>query len=283
MMRELRGLPVVNSMAEGFRSRIAVLREKGIVPTLVILRVGHNPDDLSYEKGIFKRFEPQGAAVRVIELPVDTTQEQLEDALQSCNADTAVHGILIFRPLPKHLSEARLKELIDPRKDVDCLGTVNLAGVFAGSPDAYPPCTAQAVMEILQHAQIDLTGKKTVVVGRSLVVGKPLAMLLLAQNATVTICHTRTRDLASECRAADILIACAGKARMITEEFTAPHQIIVDVGINFVDGRLCGDVDAAVAEKVEALTPVPGGVGTVTTSVLLKHTIRSAELFAEKK
>lgn len=154
---------------------------------------------------------------------------------------------------------------------------VNAAKVFAGDKTGYAPCTAQAVMELLAHYDVDLTGKRVVIVGRSLVVGKPLAMLMLAKNATVTVCHTRTKNIEDECRRADILVACAGSAKMIKKNYTNPEQIVVDVGINFVDGAMCGDVDYDdVAEHVAAITPVPGGVGTVTTSVLLKHTLESA-------
>ena len=191
---------------------------------------------------------------------------------------STVHGILVFRPLPKQLSDDRLKELIRPDKDVDSISMVNAAKVFAGDKTGYAPCTAQAVMELLEHYQADLTGKRVVIVGRSLVVGKPLAMLMLGKNATVTVCHTKTKDIEDECRRADILVACAGSARMIKKNFTNPDQIVVDVGINFVDGVMCGDVDYdEVSEQVAAITPVPGGVGTVTTSVLLKHTLESAE------
>ena len=277
-MQELRGMPVVESLAKNFSEQIARLNEAGIVPKLSVVRVGNCEDDLSYERGIRKRFSAVSALVDVVELPKDVTQEKLEDTILALNGDHTVHGILLFRPLPKHLSDKHVKMLIDPKKDVDCMGELNMARVFAGDPSGYPPCTAQAVMEMLDFYQIDLTGKRVTVVGRSLVVGKPLAMLLLGRNATVTICHTRTKNLFEECVGADILIACAGCAEMITPEFTNPHQIILDVGIHMVDGKLCGDVDyAAVASQVQAITPVPGGVGTVTTSVLLKHTILSAQ------
>lgn len=276
-MQELRGMPVVNSLAEEFSTEIKTLKEKGIAPKLAVVRVGECKDDISYEKGILKRFSAVDALVDVIALPADVTQEKLESVIVSLNQDAGVHGILLFRPLPKHLSEEKIKSLIDQRKDVDCMGTANISHVFAGNKKGYPPCTPQAVMEILDHYDVPLAGKKVTVVGRSLVVGKPLAMLLLGKNATVTICHTKTANLVDECKAADILIACAGVAKMITSDYVNPEQIVIDVGINMVDGKLCGDVDyEKVADKVKAITPVPGGVGTVTTSVLLKHTIMSA-------
>lgn len=276
-MQELRGMPVVNALIEKFGGQVNELKEQGIVPKLSVVRVGERDDDIAYERGILKRFSAVNAVVDVTVLPPDVTQEALEETIVKLNKDDTVHGILLFRPLPKHLSEDRIKALIDETKDVDCMGTANTAHVFAGDKNGYPPCTPQAVIEILDHYGIDLTGKKAVVVGRSLVVGKPLAMLLLKKNATVTICHTRTANLADECKKADILIACAGVAKMITADFVSSEQIVIDVGINMLEGKLCGDVDyEAVADKVKAITPVPGGVGTVTTSVLLKHTIQSA-------
>lgn len=277
-IRQLRGMPVVKSMCAALAPRLEALKERGIIPKLTILRVGANPDDLSYEKGILKRFHDNGAAVEVKELSPDVSQETLEALILSLNEDSSVHGILLFRPLPKTLDEKRISALIAPEKDVDGMGELNLAGVFAGKGDSYPPCTPQAVVELLDAYGIDCTGKRVVIVGRSVVVGKPLAMLLLQKNATVTICHTKTRDLAAECRKADILIACAGVAKMITPAFTNPNQIIVDVGINFADGKLCGDVDYdAVAPLVAGISPVPGGVGTITSTVILKHTVMGAE------
>lgn len=277
-IRQLRGMPVVKSMCAALAPRLEALKEQGIIPKLTIVRVGANPDDLSYEKGILKRFQDNGAAVEVKELPLDVSQEALESLILSLNGDASVHGILLFRPLPQSLDEKRISAFIAPYKDVDGMGEFNLSGVFAGKKDSYPPCTPQAVVELLDGYQIDCTEKRVVIVGRSVVVGKPLSMLLLQRNATVTICHTKTKDLAAECRRADILVACAGVAKMITPEFTNPSQIIVDVGINFVDGKLCGDVDYdTVAPLVAGITPVPGGVGTITSTVILKHTIMSAE------
>lgn len=277
-IRQLRGMPVVKSMCAALAPRLEALKERGIIPKLTILRVGANPDDLSYEKGILKRFHDNGAAVEVKELSPDVSQEVLEALIVSLNEDSSVHGILLFRPLPRSLDEKRISALIDPQKDVDGMGELNLAGVFAGKKDSYPPCTPQAVVELLDGYGIDCTGKRVVIVGRSVVVGKPLSMLLLQKNATVTVCHTKTENLEAECRRADILIACAGVAKMIKPSFTNPKQIIVDVGINFAEGKLCGDVDYdEVAPLVAGITPVPGGVGTITSTVILKHTVMSAE------
>ncbi len=277
-MKELRGMPAAKAILADLQDRVDILKEKGIEPKLTVVRVGAREDDLSYERGIYKRFEGVGAKVETIELPLTATQEELERIIVSLNEDTSVHGVLMFRPLPKTLDEIRIKSLLAEEKDVDCLTSANDAHLFAGDKKGYPPCTPQAVMEILNHYDIDLTGKKVTVVGRSMVVGKPVAMLLLAKNATVTICHTKTQNLQEECRNADIIVACAGVPKMITSDFVREGQVVIDVGIHVVDDKLCGDVDYdSVAEMVEAITPVPGGVGSVTTTVLLKHTIMSAE------
>lgn len=277
-MRELRGMPAAKAMLEDLQTGIEALGEKGIVPKLVVVRVGAREDDLSYERGIYKRFEGVGAKVETIELPLTVTQEELEKVIVTLNEDASVHGVLLFRPLPKNLDENRIKSLLKEEKDVDCLTSANDAHLFAGDKKGYPPCTPQAVMEILEHYDIDLTGKKVTVVGRSMVVGKPVAMLLLAKNATVTICHTRTKNLQEECHNADIIVACAGVPKMITADFVREGQTVIDVGIHVVDDKLCGDVDyESVSEIVDAITPVPGGVGSVTTTVLLKHTVMSAQ------
>ena len=277
-MKELRGMPAAKAILSELQVKVDGLKEKGIDPKLTVVRVGAREDDLSYERGIYKRFEGVGAKVETIELPLSVTQEELEKVIVSLNEDASVHGVLLFRPLPKTLDEIRIKSLLAEEKDVDCLTSANDAHLFAGDKKGYPPCTPQAVMEILDHYDIKLTGKKVTVVGRSMVVGKPVAMLLLAKNATVTICHTKTENLQEECRNADIIVACAGVPRMITSEFVREGQVVIDVGIHVVDDKLCGDVDYDnVAEIVDAITPVPGGVGSVTTTVLLKHVIMSAE------
>ena len=277
-MKELRGMPAAKAMLADLQIRMDALGEKGVLPKLTVVRVGAREDDLSYERGIYKRFEGVGAKVETIELPLSVTQEELEKVIVSLNEDASVHGVLLFRPLPKNLDEIRIKSLLAEEKDVDCLTSANDAHLFAGDKKGYPPCTPQAVMEILDHYDINLTGKRVTVVGRSMVVGKPVAMLLLAKNATVTICHTRTVNLQEECRKADIIVACAGVPRMITSDFVREGQVVIDVGIHVVDDKLCGDVDYdGVSEIVDAITPVPGGVGSVTTTVLLKHVIMSAE------
>jgi len=276
-MQELKGLPVVNSLAETFKTQIEELAENNIIPKLAVVRVGGRDGDIAYEKSIIKRFAAVNAAVEVSALPPDISQDALENKIISLNGDGGVHGIILFRPLPRHLSSERIKAVISEKKDVDCMGAANTAYVFEGNKKGYAPCTPQAVVEMLDYYGIDLTGRKVTVVGRSLVVGKPLAMLLLERNATVTICHTKTADIKSECKTADIIIACAGVAKMINADYVRENQVIIDVGINYAGGKLCGDVDyESVINKVKAITPVPGGVGTVTTSILLKHTINSA-------
>lgn len=276
-MTELRGLPAAKAIMEELKEKIQVLKEKGIIPKLAIVRVGAREDDLSYEKGIYKRFEAMESLVETRELSENTTQDRLEQVIEELNNDESVHGVLMFRPLPRQLDEIRIKSLLSPKKDVDCLTSINDAHLFASDGKGYPPCTPQAVMEILKFYNIELTGKKVTVVGRSMVVGKPVAMLLLAQNATVAICHTKTKNIRQECKDADIIIACAGVPGMITKDFVKEGQIIVDVGIHVVDDKLCGDVDyEEVSSIVEAITPVPAGVGSVTTTVLLKNTIESA-------
>ena len=276
-MTELKGLPAAKAIMEELKDKINLLAQKNIVPKLAVVRVGAREDDLSYEKGIYKRFEAMGALVETRELPEDTDQEHLETVIEELNKDDTVHGVLMFRPLPKQLDEVRIKSLLLPGKDVDCLTSINDAHLFAADGKGYPPCTPQAVMEILKYYNINLTGKKVTVVGRSMVVGKPVAMLLLAENATVTICHTKTKNLWKECKDADIIIACAGVPKMITKEFVKEGQVIIDVGIHVVDDKLCGDVDyEEVSCIADAVTPVPGGVGSVTTTVLLKYTVESA-------
>lgn len=277
-MEEWRGMPVVKAIAEDITARMEELAKKNIVPTLAVIRVGAREDDLSYERGLNKRFDSVGAKVVSKVLTEDVSQEELEKVITECNEDNDIHGILLFRPLPKHINEKEVTELVSARKDVDCMTLINMAHTFTQDGKGHEPCTAQAVMELLKYYNYDLTGKKAVVIGRSMVVGKPLAVMLQKKNATVTMCHTKTVDLPSVCRDADIICACAGAAKMVSEEYMSEGQIIIDVGINVVDGVLCGDVDYdAAQEKVAYATPVPGGIGTVTTSVLLMHTVNSAE------
>lgn len=279
MAEHWKGAPVAQALTERLIVKADQLKRQGIVPTLAIVRVGERPEDLSYERGALKRCEKVGIRVKQFTLPKEAGHGDLMEVIQQINADREIHGCLLFRPLPAHIDEESICAALDPAKDVDGITAGSLASVFTGSGAGYPPCTAQACMEILKHYGCDLTGKRAVVVGRSLVVGRPLSMLLLRKNATVTVCHTRTADLPAECRRAEVLIAAAGVANMIGRDHLAPGQMVLDVGINVdQDGNLVGDVDFAAADEIAgAVTPVPGGVGAVTTSVLAAHVLQAAE------
>ena len=262
MAKQLLGKEVTAALNERIKANVAELQGKGVNPTLCIIRVGENPSDISYERGATKRCETLGVACEKILLP----------------GDDHIHGVLLFRPLPKHLDQAVIENALAAEKDVDCMTDLSMSGVYTGKKIGFPPCTPQACMEILDHYGIDCTGKKAVVIGRSLVVGKPAAMMLVKKNATVTICHTRTVDMPSVAREADIVIVAAGRAGVVGAEYVKEGQTIIDVGINVnAEGKLCGDVDyAAVEPIVDAITPVPGGVGSVTTSVLVGHVVEAA-------
>lgn len=255
------------------------LQKQGINPCLGIIRIGERPDDLAYEKGAIKCMSDIGIECETMEIAADITQGALEESFHTMSENPLIHGILLFRPLPPHLDEEPLKALINPIKDVDGMSPVNIAKVFSGDDTGYAPCTAEAVMEILNYYNINPEGKKVTIIGRSMVVGKPLSMLLLNKNATITVCHTRTKNLAEACRNADILIAAAGKAGMVGSELVGRDAVVVDVGINVdASGKLCGDVDfASVREKAAFISPVPRGVGSVTTTVLAKHVICGAK------
>ena len=280
MAELLKGADVVAALGEKMTRDIEELKGRGITPTLAILRVGERPDDISYEKGATKRCESVGVAVRNIILPSDVTQEKLMANVEALNNDDSVHGVLIFRPLPKHLDENAVCAALKPEKDIDGITEGSLAGVFIGNGKGFAPCTAQACMEILDFYNIDCKGKRAVVIGRSLVVGKPAAIMLMGKHATVTVCHTRTVDMPAIARDAEILIVAAGKMESLTKEYFSPGQIVIDVGINWNEekGKLCGDVKFDDAEPiVAAITPVPGGVGTVTTSVLVSHVVEASK------
>lgn len=279
MAEILKGAPVAAALSEELIARAEKLKQAGTVPTLAILRLGERPDDVSYETGAMKRCDKIGVAVKHFLLPEDCTKERLLDTIREINADGSIHGCLMFRPLPDKDMEAAACALLAPEKDVDCMTSGSLASVFTGKGAGYPPCTAQACIELLDHYGVSLTGRRVAVIGRSLVIGKPVAMMLQQRNATVTMCHTRTVDMPGVCREAEIIIAAAGKAGVVDRTFAAPGQVLVDVGINVDEnGKLCGDVKFDEVEPVAAaITPVPGGVGAVTTAVLAKHVIEAAE------
>ena len=281
MAKLLLGKEVNAALNARIQADCEALKAKGVQPTLAIVRCGERPDDLSYERGATKRAETLGVAVEKFLLPEDVTKEALLAVIDDINANEKIHGVLLFRPLPNHLKadQDEICNRLDPRKDVDGMTDISNAGVFMGKSVGFAPCTPAACMEILNHYGIDCTGKKAAVIGRSLVVGKPAAMMLMGKNATVTVCHTRTKDVAAEAREADILISAAGVLKSLTKEFVRPGQIVVDVSINWDEekGGIAGD---AVFEEIEpivdAITPVPGGVGAVTTSVLIGHVVEAA-------
>ncbi len=275
----LKGAPVVAAMNEANAIRCAALKANGITPTLAVVRVGTREDDLSYERGVMTRCGKVGVAVRQYLLPADAAQEQLLEVIAGINADPAIHGCLLFRPLPKQFDDRTIRAALSPEKDIDGITDGSLAGVFTNTAIGYPPCTAQACLEILRYYDLPLSGKRAVVVGRSLVVGKPAAMMLDRQNATVTLCNSRTQNLPALCKEADILVVAMGKMGFIGGDCLREGQVVVDVGIHVnAEGKLCGDVRFAEAESVVgAITPVPGGVGTVTTSVLVSHVVDAAE------
>lgn len=279
MAKLLEGTPVATALSETLTQRVLHLHTQGIIPTLAILRVGERGDDLAYERGAMKRCKKVGIAVQNVVLPVNCTRERLMNAIRSINENSSIHGCLMFRPLPNKADEEDACALLAPEKDVDCITAGSLASVFTGRGNGYPPCTAQACMEILAYYGYDLTGKKVAVIGRSLVIGKPVSMMLQEKNATVTMCHTKTVEMEKICREADILVVAAGKAKVVTEDYCNSNQVVIDVGINVgPDGNLCGDVDfEAVKQMISAITPVPGGVGAVTSTVLAKHVIEAAE------
>ena len=279
MAEILKGKPVADALIARMRETADALKNRGVEPTLCVVRVGERADDLSYEKGVRKRCAEVGVALRQVILPETVSQDEFEAAFEAVNRDPAIHGILLFRPLPKTLDSERIRKLFDPGKDVDGWTDGSLAGVYANTDLGFAPCTAQAVLELLRFYGIDPKGKRATVIGRSLVIGRPVSMLLMHANATVTTCHTRTVDVPSIAREADILVCAAGVMKSVTEEFTNPDQIVVDVGIHFDEetGKLCGDVDFdRVAPVVKAITPVPGGVGGITTCVLLDHVLKAA-------
>lgn len=278
MAKLLKGSEVNAALNERIKLAALQLKENNIFPKLAIVRVGAREDDLSYERAAIKRCDSLGVNVLQAVLPENVTQADLLCRIRELNGDDTVHGVLIFRPLPKHLDDEEVRKTLVADKDVDGITDGSLAGVYSGTDLGFPPCTAEACVRILEHYGIGLEGKKCVVTGRSLVIGKPVSMMLLSKNATVTICHSRTRDLPKVCREADILVAAIGKAGFFKAEYLSPGQTVIDVGINIDEnGKLVGDVNFEEAEPVAgSITPVPGGVGAVTTSVLAAHVVEAA-------
>ena len=276
-MLELRGKKVSDGIKEYVSKELETL---SFVPKLAIVRVGENPDDMSYERGATKKLKSFGLDVASYVFSQDISDEDFKKAFKDINEDNEVTGILLLRPLPRTINEKDIENMIDPKKDLDGISPINIAKVFAGDTTGFSPCTAEAVIEVLKAYDIELTGKRVTVVGRSMVVGKPVSMLLLKENATVTMTHTRTVDLKKTCSDAEIVVAAAGRAKMLNSDYCGQDAVMIDVGINVDEnGKLCGDVDYATLDgKASAATPVPGGVGTVTTAVLAKHLIQAAKM-----
>lgn len=287
MAKLLSGKEVAASLNENIRERAEALRARGITPKLAIVRCGENSSDLSYERGAVKRAETCGIEIEKIQYPESVTKEELISGIEKLNGDASVHGVLLFRPLPGELRkcESEIANHLLPEKDVDCMTDLSHAGVYTGKDLGYPPCTPEACMKILDYYEIDLKGKNVTVIGRSLVVGKPVTMMLMGRHATVTVCHTRTADVAGIASAADIVVTSAGVLKSLTKEYVRPGQVVIDVSINWDpekkngQGGISGDADFEEVEPiVSAITPVPGGVGAVTTSVLMEHVVRAAEV-----
>lgn len=272
MSTALKGKPAADQIKEQLTAEVARFKKKGIYPKIGILRVGDREDDLAYEQRVLKNCTEIGIAAQVAAMPKEISQEDFLATLYNMNRDRDVHGILIFRPLPDQLDGLEISAAIDPGKDIDSMSPVNAGKIFLGEEDGIPPCTPEAVLEILDYYGYELSGKHVVIVNRSMVLGKPLAMLFLKKNATVTICHSKTKDLSEFTKNADIVVTGVGKARFFGRHYFNENSVVVDVGINFEDNKLYGDVDYdQVSELVSAITPVPGGVGSVTSMILLRH------------
>lgn len=276
----IKGKPVADRITENLIEETKKLKELDIVPKLAIVRIGENSDDMSYERGAMNRCAKIGIDVQNIVLQGDVSEGEYIEAIKNLNEDKNINGILCLRPLPKNINENKVKSIIDAKKDVDCFNPINSAKLFEGEKDGYAPCTPEAVMKILNHYGVDLSGKKVVVLGRSLIVGKPVSIMLMGENATVTICHSKTENLAEEAKNADVLVAAIGRAKMVDKSYIKEGATVIDVGINVDEsGNLCGDVDTESAIGIaKMITPVPAGVGSVTTSVLAEHVIKACKI-----
>ncbi len=281
MTQILSGKEVVKALEDKLIKEVDKLRERSIIPTLAIVRVGQKGSDIAYQKSAIKKANYLGLDVKVYVLDEDVEQGELIKLLRLINMDDEVHGVLLFRPLPSHLDEDFIRNVVDSDKDVDGITDGSLVGIYAGMDIGYPPCTAEAAMEILKYYKIPIEGSRVVTIGRSLVVGKPVTMMLMGENATVTACHSRTSeiDLREICNNADVIVVATGKRNTINGNHVGDKQIVIDVGINFdEEGKMCGDANfKEIGETVKAITPVPGGVGSVTTTLLMKHVVEAAK------
>lgn len=280
----LLGTTVAKDKTEQLREKVEELHKQGIKPKLVMMRVGDKADDLAYQRSALSRMEKVNILSEVQEFPNDVTEEVFLRQLEQNNQNDEVHGILIFLPLSKHLDLKKVKECISPDKDIDAISPVNIARLM-NAEECFVPCTLKAVMELLSYYNIPLQGKHVVVIGRSMVVGKPVSMLLLNENATVTMTHSKTTNLQELTKRADIIVCALGKSKFLTEEHVSSHSIVIDVGINVDEtGALTGDADTEqILPIVKAITPVPRGVGSVTTVMLAKQVIESAERGLQQK
>lgn len=273
----LLGTVVAKARTEELRVRTEELKQGGVVPKLCIMRVGERPDDISYERGAVKRMQNIGIEAEVQTFAQSITQDEFLQALEKNNKDKSIHGILIFMPLPEQLDVDEIKATVLPSKDVDCISPENVAKLLTGE-EGLVPCTPMAVIELMRYHKIEMQGKHVVVIGRSMVVGKPLSMLLLRENATVTVCHSKTEELDKICKGADIVVCALGKSKFLTSKYVHDKTIVIDVGIHVdEEGNMNGDVNFdEVVPLVERITPVPRGVGSITTAVLAKQVLESA-------
>ncbi|MBI3911386.1 MAG: bifunctional methylenetetrahydrofolate dehydrogenase/methenyltetrahydrofolate cyclohydrolase FolD [Armatimonadetes bacterium] len=274
----LDGREISAQIQADLKDEVTNLQSQGVNPCLAVLLVGDNPASHTYVRSKLRVAQSLGIASRDHILAGDTPEEEVLALIRRLNDDPAVHGILVQLPLPESINTARVLGAVAPEKDVDGFHPMNLGRLMMG-PTPMPPCTPAGIMEILRRAGVELKGKEAVVVGRSNIVGKPVAFLLLHEHATVTICHSRTRDLPAVCRRAEVLVVAIGRARMVTDEYVRPGAVVIDVGINRENGRLVGDVDFETVRHVAgAITPVPGGVGPMTITMLMKSTLTAAAL-----
>lgn len=283
MAEILYGAPVSDAISEKLKKRTDALKERGVNPTLAIIRLGEKPGDIYYERGAMAKCEAAGVSVKNIVLPESCAQDELISIIKGINEDKSIHGCLLLRPLPEGIDELRVCETLKTEKDVDCITIPSLGAVFTESGEGYPPCTAEACIDMLEHYGIELRGKLCVVIGRSLVAGKPVSMMLQAKDATVIMCHSKTENLKELCKKADLIVCAVGKAGFLDESFVSHEQTVIDIGINRnAEGKMCGDADfEKLSQIVRAITPVPGGVGRITSSVLVKHLVEAAEKSAE--
>jgi len=278
MGKFMTGKAVSESIQKQIIEKVTQFKQKNIFPKLTVVRCGNDGSDLAYEKGILKTMETCGIQVEIIKKEINISQTQFENTIKTLNADKNTHGILIFKPLPEQLCESKINNLITPEKDVDGSNTLNLGKVITDDQSGLFPCTPEAVMRLLNYYGISSRGKNVTLIGASIVVGKPLALMLINAGATVTICHKKTKDIKEMCQEADIVIAAAGAPRLIKANFIKKDSILVDVGINFVEGKMCGDIDEACYEKAGLITPVPGGVGGITTTILAENVVKACML-----